>query len=142
MPGAVHNILEIRQIQLCILLDKRPPLETSPAYLEGISHTMHCVSNVKDVAAKSSNSSSIDGSAQKHSTCEGVMIWSVNRYIQRYWLTARLLASTHLCAVPWIMMRRAIHYSIIEILRQFTIASHRRDSTPSLSPLFCHYILN
>ena len=32
MPGAVQNILETRQIQLCRLLDKAPPFETPQEY--------------------------------------------------------------------------------------------------------------
>ena len=46
------------------------------------------------------------------------MIWAVNRYVQRYRLKARTLASTHLWAAPWIRLRRASHYSIIKIIRQ------------------------
>ena len=46
------------------------------------------------------------------------MIWSVNRYVQRYWLTDRPLVSIHLWAAPWIQLRRANHYSIIKIIRQ------------------------
>ena len=118
--------METEKIQLCRLLDKAPPFETSPAYSEGISHTMHSVRNVKDRAAKYSNRSSIEGSAQKQSTCEGVIVWAVNRYIQRYQLTARPLSSTHLCAVLWLMMRRASHFSIIKILRKF---DNRRSSS-------------
>ena len=47
-----------------------------------------------------------------------VMIWAVNRYIQRYWLTTRPLESTHLWSVPWILVWRASHYSIIKKIRQ------------------------
>ena len=46
------------------------------------------------------------------------MMWAVNRYVQRYRLTDRPLASTHLWATLWIWLRRASHYYIIKIIRQ------------------------
>ena len=49
---------------------------------------------------------------------KGLMIWAVNRYVQRYRLTDRPLASTPLWPAPWIQLRRASHYSIIKISRQ------------------------
>ena len=47
-----------------------------------------------------------------------LMIWAVNRYVQRYRLTDRPLASTPFWAAPWIQLRCASHYSIIKIIRQ------------------------
>ena len=118
MSGAVQNILETREIQLCRLLYKASPFETPPERSEVISHTTHCIRNFINRATKSSNSISTDASAQKQSTCKGVMIWALNRYVQRYWLTARPLASTHLWSAPWIIIWRASHYSIIKVIRQ------------------------
>ena len=116
IPVTVQNKLETSKIQLYRLLDKPSSFKTPPEHSEGISHTAHCIRNVKNITTKSSNKSSPDGSAQKRSTCEGVMIWSVNRYVQRYRLTARPLASTHLRAAPWIRLQRASHYSIMKII--------------------------
>ena len=61
MSGAFHNLFDTRQIQLCRLLDKASPFKKPPEQLEGISHTMHCITNDKNRATKSSNSSSIYG---------------------------------------------------------------------------------
>ena len=118
MPGAVQNMLDTRIIQLCRLLDKASSFETPPKHSEGILHTTHFIINVKNRTTKSSNKSSLDGSAQKQSTSEGVVILAGNRYVQRYRLTSRPLASTHLWAAPWIELRRASHHSIIKIVRQ------------------------
>ena len=118
MTWAVQNILETRKIQLFRLLDKASSFETPPEHSEGISYTTHCIGNFKNRTTKSINKSSPYGSAQNRNTCEGVMIWSANRYVQRYRLTAGPLASTHLWATPWIRLRRASQYSIIKIIRQ------------------------
>ena len=63
-----------------------------------------------------------------------VMIWAVNRYVQRYRLTDRPLASTPLWAAPWIQLRRASHYSIIKIIIQL-------DNSKSIW-LYLFYIMN
>ena len=118
VPGSIQNILETRKIQLCRLLEKASSFETPSEHSEGISHTTHCIRNFENRTTKYSNKSIPDISVQNRSTYEGVMIWSVNRYVHRYRLTARPLASTHLWAAPWIRMRRASHYSIIKIIRQ------------------------
>ena len=74
VPVSIQNIFETRKIQLCRLLDKSSSFKTTPEYSEGISHTTHCIINVKNRTTKPSNKSSPDGSAQKWSTCKGVMI--------------------------------------------------------------------
>ena len=61
------------------------------------------------------------------------MIWAVNRYVQRYQLTDRPLASNHLWSVPWILMPRTSHYYIIKIIGQL-------DNNKSSSRLYIFYI--
>ena len=118
MPRAVQNIFETRKIQLCRLLDKTPSGKTTSKYSKRISHATHCIGNVQNRTTKFNNKSNPKKQAQKRSTCEGVMIWAVNRYVHRYRLTDRPLANTPLWATPWIRLRRASHYSIIKIISQ------------------------
>ena len=62
-----------------------------------------------------------------------MMIWALNRYVQRYRLMESLLANTPLWSALWIQLRRASHYSIIKIIRQL-------DNSKSIS-LYLFYSL-
>ena len=105
MSTSVQNILETRQRKIRRLLDKTPPHKTSPKHQKRISNPIHCIGNAKNRKNENRNISSIKDSAQKQSTCEGVMIWAINKYTEVYRLTARPLASTYLCDKPRIMVR-------------------------------------
>ena len=118
MPGSVQNILDIREIQLCRLLDKASSFKTPPKQSKGVSHAIHCIRNVENRTTEFNNKSNSNKQTQKISTCEGLMIEAVNRYVQRYRLTDKPLASTTLWDAPWIQLRHASHYSIIKIIRQ------------------------
>ena len=82
ISGAVQNILETRQIKLRRLWDKTSPHKTSPKHQTKKSNPMHCIGSDKNITTEYSNIIRIKYSAQKKNTCEGVMIWAINKYTQ------------------------------------------------------------
>ena len=120
MPRAVQNILETRKIKLCRLLEKHHPAKhhqnTQKEFL-----MPHIVLEMLRIEQQNSTAKATQANRQKKKHlqgCDYMMIWVVNRYVQRYRLTDRLLANTPLRDAPWIHLRRASHYSIIRIIIQ------------------------